>query len=366
MTRYTLTLLLLIATPLAHAGVEALRVTQVDNGGVVTEFGGMVVSLENTVTNDLAIDFSGALGAIEILVELDAGAVFNTPVGIGGSDTAPFGVLADAFPATGFDTFVGLGATRSNADGYVPTSIYGGPVTVGAAPPPNATPQGGVDKDFNGDGRVDAYDTNIMNTYWGQDLPPGFFGGITNPVNSDDMVFRNWGAGSSGPGSASPSFDDEQLGASYAAAVGESDILDRSDFPVARITLSDDAWGTLRFFATAIDDFGPLFGGGEPLEVTLPISAGVIGLNAPVPGDFDSDFRVDNSDLSFLLNNWGSSSVPALWTNGFTAPAVNNDELNALLDWWGYGTGVSAAVPEPSTVALLLLVAPFAPRRSSH
>ncbi|TWT48390.1 right-handed parallel beta-helix repeat-containing protein [Botrimarina hoheduenensis] len=73
------------------------------------------------------------------------------------------------------------------------------------------------------------------------------------------------------------------------------------------------------------------------------------------PGDFNGDGFVDNSDLNLLLANWGASTVPPAWVNGFDT-FVDNGELNALLANWGFGLSTSfatsgvasaAAVPTP-------------------
>ncbi|MEO1498724.1 MAG: PEP-CTERM sorting domain-containing protein [Planctomycetota bacterium] len=85
----------------------------------------------NTVTNDLFIDFTGNLGGNQILLTLTEGSIFNAPPAQGGGDTAPLGVLATTFPETGFDTFVGLGATTSDDANYTATSIFGGAVDLG-------------------------------------------------------------------------------------------------------------------------------------------------------------------------------------------------------------------------------------------
>ncbi|MEO1495522.1 MAG: PEP-CTERM sorting domain-containing protein [Planctomycetota bacterium] len=82
-----------------------------------------------------------------------------------------------------------------------------------------------------------------------------------------------------------------------------------------------------------------------------------------IPGDFDNDGVVLNSDLNLLLDNWGATEQPEGWINSFTPdPGVNNNELNALLNTWG--EGVPAAVPEPTAVVLASLAAVgFARRR---
>lgn len=81
---------------------------------------------------------------------------------------------------------------------------------------------------------------------------------------------------------------------------------------------------------------------------------------AALEGDFNGDGAVDNDDLNLLLGNWGGTSVPPEWINGFESP-VDNDELNALLANWGAGV---AAVPEPNAgLALLAAIAVTVRRR---
>ena len=70
-----------------------------------------------------------------------------------------------------------------------------------------------------------------------------------------------------------------------------------------------------------------------------------------MPGDADGDGRVDDYDLSLLLCHWGRPYVD--WSKGdFNGNGtVNDDDLSLLLANW---TG-SGAVPEPATVAMLVL-----------
>lgn len=95
----------------------------------------------------------------------------------------------------------------------------------------------------------------------------------------------------------------------------------------------------------SLDFTGFVFGAFDNLIVTT----GAVSAN---PGDFNGDGMVDNGDLNLLLGNWGSSTVPGEWINGFDAP-VDNGELNALLGNWGFGVGT--AVPEPTTLVLSIL-----------
>lgn len=81
-----------------------------------------------------------------------------------------------------------------------------------------------------------------------------------------------------------------------------------------------------------------------------------------LPGDYSGNGAVENADLTLLLNNWAATvpPTPAGW-NGTapTGPAVDNDELTLLLNNWGQSVGVGsvAAVPEPASASLALIVA---------
>ena len=80
--------------------------------------------------------------------------------------------------------------------------------------------------------------------------------------------------------------------------------------------------------------------------------------SAPVcdPGDADGDGDVDDDDLSLLLANWGSETASCAQGEFSGAVPVNDDDLSLLLANW---TGaLASAVPEPATMALLVLVAP--------
>lgn len=75
-----------------------------------------------------------------------------------------------------------------------------------------------------------------------------------------------------------------------------------------------------------------------------------MGGGPALPGDFNDDGAVDNGDLNLLLSNWGATSVPPEWINGFESP-VDNSELNALLGNWGAQEG--AAIPEPHALLIM-------------
>ena len=71
------------------------------------------------------------------------------------------------------------------------------------------------------------------------------------------------------------------------------------------------------------------------------------------PGDADGDGDVDDDDLSLLLANWGSETATCAQGEFSDVPPVNDDDLSLLLANW---TGpLAAAVPEPATIALLVV-----------
>jgi len=71
------------------------------------------------------------------------------------------------------------------------------------------------------------------------------------------------------------------------------------------------------------------------------------------PGDADQDGDVDDDDLSLLLANWGSEDAKCTEGEFSGVAPVNDDDLSLLLANW---TGpLPAAVPEPATIALLIV-----------
>jgi len=76
-----------------------------------------------------------------------------------------------------------------------------------------------------------------------------------------------------------------------------------------------------------------------------------------VPGDADRSGFVDDDDLAVLLSNWEQDpGTITTWALGdFTADTdVDDDDLAVLLgNWTGPGPAGAAAVPEPTTLALL-------------
>ncbi|MEM7626780.1 MAG: hypothetical protein AAF333_14395 [Planctomycetota bacterium] len=92
--------------------------------------------------------------------------------------------------------------------------------------------------------------------------------------------------------------------------------------------------------------------------------------DATIPGDYDGDHLVSQSDLNLVLLNWGrpSSPPPAGWTHHLpTDGVIGQNELDVVLTNWGDGENAPqlSAIPEPGAAAAALLGGGlFAGRRS--
>ena len=88
-----------------------------------------------------------------------------------------------------------------------------------------------------------------------------------------------------------------------------------------------------------------------------------------IPGDANNDFKVDGSDVTILAGNW-QVLTGATWEMGdFNGDgAVDGSDVTILAGNWQFGVNVAAAsVPEPSAIALLLLLAGMAAvARTTH
>jgi hypothetical protein len=100
--------------------------------------------------------------------------------------------------------------------------------------------------------------------------------------------------------------------------------------------------------------FASVTGGWRALTVGTNV---VLERYALLPGDCDADGDVDLDDLSTLASNWNTPFGMG-WANGdFDGDGdVDLDDLSALAANWQ--VGVTGAVPEPASAALLLLGLP--------
>ena len=80
-------------------------------------------------------------------------------------------------------------------------------------------------------------------------------------------------------------------------------------------------------------------------------------------GDFNDSGQVEQGDLDLVLQNWGDNTaitgIPTGWTNDNTdLGQIEQTELDRVLQNWGSTSAPdfqSSAVPEPATLAVLLL-----------
>ena len=97
-------------------------------------------------------------------------------------------------------------------------------------------------------------------------------------------------------------------------------------------------------------------------EVTALLNAAADpGDTPPAPGDANKDGKVDGSDVTILAGNWQvgvDGAVEATWEMGdFNGDKkVDGSDVTILAGNWQYGVDTTAAsVPEPSTLALLIV-----------
>ena len=90
--------------------------------------------------------------------------------------------------------------------------------------------------------------------------------------------------------------------------------------------------------------------------IEIPYSFEVV--DPTIPGDYDDDGFVGQSDLNLVLLNWGAAATPPGWINEPVVDGqVSQNELNGVLLNWGNGTPAivaSAIVPEPTSMVLVL------------
>jgi uncharacterized membrane protein len=100
------------------------------------------------------------------------------------------------------------------------------------------------------------------------------------------------------------------------------------------------------------EEFPELFYDEVPLMMSLSSSP-----TGNLPGDYNASGQVEQADLDLVLLNWGQSGVPAGWMNSLPDGAIDQAELDGVLLNWGNAAGRTAAsaVPEPSTIGILLV-----------
>ena len=106
---------------------------------------------------------------------------------------------------------------------------------------------------------------------------------------------------------------------------------------------------------TGISDHGWVVGQGQYNNSGI-WHAVVIVEPLPIPGDADKDGDVDDDDAAALANNWQKQSG-ALWAEGDFNGDFKVDDLDATIMATNWTGPLAAAVPEPTSLTMLLCVA---------
>ena len=124
-----------------------------------------------------------------------------------------------------------------------------------------------------------------------------------------------------------------------------------------------DGWTLYSFsFAPTEDGTARLtFTGAEQRGGMLDeVSVTAVSVSTPIAGDANNDGKVDGSDVTILAGNWQAGvdgTIVADWAMGdFNADGkVDGSDVTILAGNWQAGvTAAATAVPEPSTLVLLL------------
>ena len=152
-------------------------------------------------------------------------------------------------------------------------------------------------------------------------------------------------------------FDDQNLNITWAPAGGV--VTGAGTIQVARITLKDTATGSFT-----------LMGWDTAFHEDAIILTGDFGLKNRA--DATGDGFVGADDLVRILTNWGASGAGVTWEMGDVAPYgdgsdpgddfIGADDYVEVLTYWGT-TYTPEPVPEPATLALLLVSGLLALRR---
>jgi hypothetical protein len=96
----------------------------------------------------------------------------------------------------------------------------------------------------------------------------------------------------------------------------------------------------------------------EVFDILIPVGLQLAGEGgAGIPGDYNGNGTVEQADLDLVLLNWGQPGVPEGWVNNLPEGNIDQAELDGVLLNWGNmaGLGGTAGVPEPTSVAILVV-----------
>ena len=154
-----------------------------------------------------------------------------------------------------------------------------------------------------------------------------------------------------------------------------------------RDMIADGEWHWYQWNLDDVDDWTPWLGSGNgemdaanftidslhfwgPTDAVFQIDQVSHDLDGPlapivpdnIPGDANSDGKVDGSDVTILAGNWQkgvSDGLTASWAEGdFNGDGkVDGSDVTILAGNWQYGVeAVASSVPEPSSMVLLLSI----------
>ena len=271
------------------------------------------------------------------------------------------------------DDAQGIYSYRIGVHDNGPTSFVGGFVVNGAMPDPiltatfNQVDPGGTlagyvsntwdiatlgEKWLSAELLVELTSGDIYQDPVGTDAPPNpaLFGG--NPTLEFDS-YMTGGTDSALPSTTGPLpsviggaidigggipviFDTSKIDATWVSSLVPKP---SGDLMLGRVTLSDSAQGTFKF-RIGIDNSGAAFYLGGVIADGEMLMTGPAAPPA-IPGDFDGDGDADGADFLVWQRDLGDAPNLTLWEGNYGAPAAQ---------------AAVAAVPEPSTASLLLLL----------
>jgi len=327
-----------------------------DNSAFLDEFDYGLANTTNQFSNHWSISTETAAGGVEHNVNVSA-AFFGVDSGF------EMGTLVDSNNGTGHIEVVIPGA-NSTTDGVLMANAWGNDdnfVTVTPKSDGSGWDLNVFDHNTSPEGAAGVFSDGANYVY----LPYDSENLVAGRVNEDGTLINSTDVGGftltkQGSGLylldiVGKTFDDGML---LLNAIGEGESVDN--------TLVYERSGNA-FLISGLDMVA------TTSELVLPEDTAfsfafidfVDDLRAPggsLPGDYNGDGFVGQADLDLVLLNWGDTvppdPIPTGWVNEQPSGLIGQANLDGVLLNWGSGTqgvgAASAAVPEPSTLGLLI------------
>jgi hypothetical protein len=105
------------------------------------------------------------------------------------------------------------------------------------------------------------------------------------------------------------------------------------------------------------DSFTYQVSDGTVLSNTATVLLEILAAAAPIPGDATGDGVVDGNDAARLAAHWGHATAAGAAEGDFNGDGwVNAADASILAANWGSGAGEAGSAPEPSVLAMLMMV----------